>query len=147
MAHVKFASKTCDGMEEYKKKLMNWVKYCIQLWIIESDIWLRFVNNIEKVLNYIPREDVMNLEDNCRIIENNIELLKQIKKDIIKIDINKNITEKIFEIISQIDDLIKTHLEEEKTNERLNKINEMKEKQDLENKKELNELEKLLDTL
>lgn len=147
MAQVKLISKTSDGIAEYKEKLINWVKYWIKLWIIESDMWIRYISNIERASNYIPREDIMNLEDNCKIIENNIELLNQIKKQIKNIDANKNITEKLFEIISLIDDLIINHLEEEKAKEKINKIIEMKELQNLENQKEIIELEKLLDIL
>ncbi|MEF2176108.1 MAG: hypothetical protein V3575_06545 [Candidatus Absconditabacteria bacterium] len=147
MADVIFVSKTEDNIQEYKSKFIDGVKSCIKLDIIDNELGKIIISNIENQKKYIPREDVTSLKQNCLIMENNLELLNEVIKQITKIDQNKNITEKIFEIISIIDDYVKIYLEEEKTKEKINNINKIKELQEIENQKEIKKLEELLDNI
>jgi len=144
MAQTKFFTRKSDSLEEYKNNFKKAISMLEIARLFDKQVIDFLKNWIENQKSYIPREDVDNLGKNISLVFKSKEFYEYLLPRLKNIKNNSNILEYSFNLISELDESAKKFEEYKKKNDF--KQNLEKQKQESK-KKELEEAQKILDSL
>jgi len=144
MAQTKFFTRKSDSLEEYKENFKKAISKIEIARLFDKQVIDFLKNWIENQKSYIPREDVDNLWKNISLIYKSKEFYEYLLPRLKNIKNNSNILEYSFNLISELNESAKKFEEYKKKKD----FRQNLEKQKQENKKkELEEAQKILDSL